>query len=132
MKHRLVIERNFEKFPQELFENIGGWTVLKDCYDVHHINEDRTDNRLENLEVLTRGEHTTIHNFEKTIIRDDKTGRIIGVFKQGEFLGNPEVGNQKPSLNSNVLEGSTTNGRVQASKVEDSNADTSALPFKRK
>jgi hypothetical protein len=132
LKHRLIIERNYGKFPKELFENICGWIVLKDCYDVHHINEDKTDNRLENLEVLTRGEHTTIHNFEKTIIRDNKTGRIIGVLKQGELLENPEVGNQQPSMNSNVLEGSTTNSRVQTSKVEDSNADTSALPFKRK
>ena len=108
LKHRLIIERNYGKFPKELFENICGWIVLKDCYDVHHINEDKTDNRLENLEVLTRGEHTTIHNFEKTIIRDNKTGRIIGVLKQGELLENPEVGNQQPSMNSNVLEGSTT------------------------
>ena len=59
-------------------------------------------------------------------------GRIIGVLKQGELLENPEVGNQQPSMNSNVLEGSTTNSRVQTSKVEDSNVDTSALPFERK
>lgn len=113
LKHRLIIERNREKFPKELFENIGGWVVLKDCYDVHHINEDKTDNRLENLEILTRGEHTTIHNYEKTIVRDSKTGRIIGVFKHGEFLGNPEVGNQKPSEIGNNFEGSTTNNRVR-------------------
>ena len=28
---------------------------------VHHINGDRLDNRLENLMVLTRGEHTALH-----------------------------------------------------------------------
>lgn len=50
--------------------------------------------------------------------------------KQGELLGNPEMDNQQPSLNSNVLEGSTTNSRVLTSDVEDSNADTSALPIR--
>lgn len=129
LKHRLIIERNCEKFPQELFENIGGWIVLKDCYDVHHINEDRTDNRLENLEILTRGKHTAIHNLEKTIIRDDTTGRIIGVFKRGELLGSPEVDNQQPSISSNTFEGSTTNSRIQTDNAEDSNADTSASPL---
>ena len=43
------------------------------------------------------------------------------------MLENPEVDNQQPSLNSNILEGSETNSRILTSKVEDSNADTSAL-----
>lgn len=34
---------------------------------VHHINEDRTDNRIENLVVLSRGEHSRVH---------DKAGRM--------------------------------------------------------
>lgn len=129
LKQRLVIERNFDKFPSELFENICGWLVLKDCYDVHHINEDKLDNRLENLEVLSRSEHTIIHNLEKTVIRDNVTGRIIGVFKRGELLGSPEVGNQQPSISRNTFEGSTTNSRIQTDNAEDSNADTSASPL---
>lgn len=50
--------------------------------------------------------------------------------KQGELLETPAVkqDNQQPSLDSNILEGSTTNNRVLPSKVEDSNVDTSALP----
>lgn len=35
-------------------------------------------------------------------------------------------GNQQPSLNSNILEGSTTNSQIPPSNVEDGNADTSA------
>lgn len=35
---------------------------LKPNEDVHHINEIKTDNRLSNLELLTHGEHTTLHN----------------------------------------------------------------------
>lgn len=54
----------------------------------------------------------------------------MSIEKQGELLGNPEMDNQQPSLSSNVLEGSTTNSRVLTSNVEDSNADTSALPIR--
>lgn len=50
------------------------------------------------------------------------------VENRGELLGTPEVDNQQPSLDSNIFEGSTTNDRVQTSKVEDGNIDTSALP----
>jgi hypothetical protein len=50
--------------------------------------------------------------------------------KQGELLETPAVkqDNQQPSLDSNILEGSTTNSRVLPSNVGDSNANTSALP----
>jgi len=57
--------------------------------------------------------------------------KLSGVFKQGELLENPIInneGNQQPSLGSNTFEGSTTNSRVLTSNVEDSNANTSALP----
>lgn len=50
------------------------------------------------------------------------------LYKQGELLEHPEVDDQQPSLNSNVLEGSTTNSQIQTDNAEDSNANTSALP----
>ena len=65
-----------------------------------------------------------IHNLNMRIVRDFDTGKITGVIKQGELLESPEVGNQQPSLDSNVLEGSETSSRVQL----DGNATTSALP----
>lgn len=125
-QHRLVVERNYTKFDSKYFEEINGWIVLKDEYDVHHINEIKTDNRLENLQILTRSEHTILHN-KLNAQKLQKYKAIIGVLKQGELLGSPEVDNQQPSLNSNILEGSETNSRILTSKVEDSNADTSAL-----
>lgn len=36
--------------------------VLRPDELVHHINGDRYDNRLENLEIITRGQHGVLHN----------------------------------------------------------------------
>lgn len=125
-QHRLVIERNYDKFDPKYFDNISGWMVLKECYDVHHINGIKTDNRLENLQILTRSEHTKLHE-QLTKYRINKYKQIIGVLKQGELLENPEVDNQQPSIDSNINEGSTTSDRVLPDKAEDSNITTSAL-----
>lgn len=66
--------------------------------------------------------------FYLNIIDLDVTGQAV--VKQGELLENPEMDNQQPSVYRNIYEGSTTNGRVLPSDVEDSNSDTSALPTK--
>ena len=101
-QHRLVIERNHEMFDNTYFEKIDNWIVLKSEYHVHHINEIKTDNRLENLQITTKSEHTILHNKQKEIIRDSTNGRIIGVLKLGEFMETPEVDNHEPSIDLNV------------------------------
>lgn len=40
---------------------------LRPDYDVHHLNFDKQDNRPENLRVLTRAEHTELHNRIKAL-----------------------------------------------------------------
>lgn len=54
-QHRWIIENNI------------GRKLLKH-EDVHHINGIKTDNRLENLQVLTHSEHTTLTNKIKSAI----------------------------------------------------------------
>lgn len=124
-KHRLVVEQNYQLFDCKYFETINGQVVLKKSTQVHHINGDHNDNRIENLMPVTKSEHRTIHNLFTKIVRDPETGKITGVIKQGELLEKPEVANQQPSLSGNALEGSETSSRVLN---KDSNATTSALP----
>lgn len=128
-EHRYIVEQHYNLFDEKYFVIINGEHYLKPNVDVHHKNEITTDNRLENLIPLTRSEHTSLHNSNKTIIRNTKTGRITGVFKQGELLENHKANdNQQPSIDRNIDKGSTTNSRILTDNAEDSNANTSALP----
>ena len=42
---------------------------------LHHINEDKTDNRLENLALMTRGDHSA-HHLAADLRRCPTTGRL--------------------------------------------------------
>ena len=53
---------------------------------VHHKNRDRLDNRLENLELMTAGQHTAIHNIERGRERDPKTVRFVCNKSAGHHL----------------------------------------------
>lgn len=61
-EHRLVVEQHYERFDSKYFVIIKGKHYLKPDVDIHHINENSTDNRIENLIPLTRSEHTHLHN----------------------------------------------------------------------
>lgn len=52
MEHRLVVE-----------EHLG--FALPPEFDVHHINGNKKDNRIENLAIMTHGAHTAFHERER-------------------------------------------------------------------
>ena len=126
--HRYNVVTNWDKFDISLFKVVDQFYVLKDGLQVHHVDMDHTNNDINNLTILSKKQHTAVHN-QIRILSEELASKIIGVLKQGELLETPEVDNQQPSLSSNVLEGSETNVRVQTDHAEDSNSDTSALLY---
>lgn len=73
-EHRLIAEKYL--LNDENSVCIDGEKYLDKKYEVHHINEDRFDNRVENLLVLTKGEHVSLHN-SKRVMERDKLGRFL-------------------------------------------------------
>ena len=62
------------------YEHLVVWVSAGNCRPsrdeiLHHINNDKTDNRLENLQVMTRAEHNRLHNLGKQ--RCPNTGRFL-------------------------------------------------------
>lgn len=59
-EHRLVAEKYL--LNDENSVEIDGKRYLRRDYDVHHIDGDKKNNSLDNLMVLTRGEHMSLHH----------------------------------------------------------------------
>lgn len=68
-EHRIIMERHLGR-------------TLESNEVVHHINENQRDNRLENLQVMSRAEHTRMHNTGRP--KGTETRRKISLSKAGE------------------------------------------------
>ena len=75
-EHRLVIEKNADSFDDKYFIVVEGKKYLRREYNVHHINENKADNRLENLSIMTKSEHRILHNRMRPRVRNEY-GRFI-------------------------------------------------------
>lgn len=82
LKHRLKVERFYFLFKQKYFLKIGDKKYLRPDVHVHHKDNNHCNNRINNLEPLTISEHTSLHNKNKTIVRDEK-GRISKIIING-------------------------------------------------
>ena len=74
-EHRVVAEKHL--LTEENSIEINGKRYLKNGFCVHHKNFDRTDNRPENLVIMTQAEHRNFHNALNPHERNEK-GQYIG------------------------------------------------------
>jgi dUTP pyrophosphatase len=59
LEHRLIAEKYL--LTEENSIEIDGKKYLRQEYDVHHIDFDRRNNKIENLKVMTKSEHKSLH-----------------------------------------------------------------------
>jgi len=60
-EHRYVAENSLNLIDEQLVE-INGIMYLSPKFDVHHIDLNKTNNSPENLKILTRSEHKSLHH----------------------------------------------------------------------
>ena len=75
-EHRYLVELNHSLFGDDNFDLIEGWYYLKEGRIVHHIDHNHMNNSIDNLCVVTKAEHTRIHNLANPRPRNDK-GQFI-------------------------------------------------------
>jgi hypothetical protein len=80
--HRLIrVDNNYIFEHRYIIEKHLGRKLAKN-EDVHHINHNPLDNRIENLKILTKSEHTILHRKLKKRSKDKKKRKTEG------YLGN--------------------------------------------
>lgn len=64
MEHRLVLEAHLREHDPEsrYLVEVDGVTYLRREIEVHHMNGVKDDNRLENLQPMTKSEHAKHHD----------------------------------------------------------------------
>lgn len=81
LKHRKLVEENWTIFGEKYFNvNDDGSRSLKNGYVVHHKNENKSDNRLENLQIMTRSQHSSLHAKKNY---NNRKIDLLGRFRKG-------------------------------------------------
>ena len=75
--HRYLVEQNFEKYDEKYFISIGNGYYLKPDVIVHHKDGNHDNNEIYNLQVLTKGEHRSIHNYMNPMERNKENGQFV-------------------------------------------------------
>ena len=75
--HRYLVEQNFEKYDEKYFSAIGHRHYLKPEMLVHHKDGNHDNNDISNLQVVTKDEHRSIHNFMNPQERDKANGQFV-------------------------------------------------------
>lgn len=74
-EHRLIAEKYLLTEQNSIM--IDGKRYLSREYEVHHKDMNRLNNSVDNLVVLTKGQHVSLHNRLTDTKRDEKSGRIL-------------------------------------------------------
>lgn len=80
LEHRYIVEKNFFLFDKKYFIEINGCYYLLPEIEVHHKDENKYNNSIDNLIPLTKSEHRKIHYKNYSIIRDNK-GRVVNFLR---------------------------------------------------
>ena len=78
---------------KQAYTSIAVWEAFNgtkpEGYDIHHINHNRTDNRLENLCLVDSSLHKTMHNkenYHKSKENLDRSEPVLQFSKEGVFI----------------------------------------------
>jgi hypothetical protein len=93
LKHRLIVEIYYSILYNQVI-------YLDPRIHIHHINGDTKDNRLENLEILTRSQNMRIHYKGNKYSKKDFTNRICNLCK-----GKPKINSRGHEMWYNDING---------------------------
>ena len=68
--------KNNEYLHRDVYCYYNNMEMIPKGYAIHHIDHNHDNNNIENLQMLTRGEHAALHNIKRTGIKYKKGGKL--------------------------------------------------------